>query len=299
MTNGKKITKRISIFLAVLALIFAGTVGIYAFRDFFAYGNPAIEILGCGGISIHFIDVGQADAVLIMTNDGNILIDCGTTEAEVGLESYLKELGIVELEYLILTHPHDDHVGGADMILNKFSVKNVVMEDNYDDVECCTEILFLIEQKDINVINAYSGYQFRLGDCTSTILAPNSECEDYSETNSTSVVVKVEFGKYSVVCTGDAEVDSEYEMIEKYGNFLDCDILKLGHHGSKTSSSYKFLSYTTPSYAIACCGMDNTYGHPASEVAYRIEMFGIELIRTDTEGSVVFVCDGTSIERIK
>ncbi len=294
----KTLLKIIIISVAVLLVLVLCGVGLYIFRDRFIEEDIVANTLEDGGIVLHFIDVGQADCILIMTPEGNMLIDTGTNSSEAQLKSYLYDLEIESFEYLVLTHPHDDHIGGADMIVKEFDVENVIMTDADEDIDMYITLLSLIEDRDINVIEAVSGESFYVGECKSTVIAPNKEYEEYDEVNSTSVVLKCEFGECSVILTGDAETDSEAEMIAEYGDFLDCDILKLGHHGSKTSSSYRFLEITSPEYAVACCGTDNTYGHPASEVVYRLNLFGIQLLRTDKEGSIVFTCDGEEFEYV-
>ena len=297
MTDRKRFKIILIIICATLATVLC-CVGIYVFRDVIFYKDPAESIILNGGISLHFVDVGQADCMLLMTPDGNMLIDSGTDDSEEWLSGYLDSYGIESITYFVLTHPHDDHIGGADMILKEYEVENIVMTEAEDDSEMYREIESLIDEKDINVIVPHSGDVFYLGELKSTVLAPIGETNEYGELNSTSIVLKCEFGECSFITTGDAEVDSEKEMIEEYGEFLDCDILKLGHHGSKTSSSYDFLKLTSPKYAIACCGKDNTYGHPSAEVTYRLDIFDIQLLRTDKEGSIIFVCDGEEFEYI-
>ncbi len=294
----KTVIKIIIISVAVLLVLALCGVGIYIFRDRLIEDDIVSQAIEDGEIVLHFIDVGQADCILIMTPEGNMLVDSGTNSSEAKLKSYLYDLDIESFEYLVLTHPHDDHIGGADMIVKEFDVENVIMTDADEDIDMYISLLSLIEDRDINLIEAVSGESFYVGDCKSTIIAPNKDYEEYDEVNSTSVVLKCEFGECSVILTGDAETDSEAEMIEEYGDFLDCDILKLGHHGSKTSSSYRFLEITSPEYAIACCGKDNTYGHPAAEVVYRLNLFGIQLLRTDKEGSIIFTCNGEEFEYV-
>lgn len=294
----KTVIKIIIISVAVLLVLALCGVGIYIFRDRLIEDDIVSQAIEDGEIVLHFIDVGQADCILIMTPEGNMLVDSGTNSSEAKLKSYLYDLDIESFEYLVLTHPHDDHIGGADMIVKEFDVENVIMTDADEDIDMYISLLSLIEDRDINLIEAVSGESFYVGDCKSTIIAPNKDYEEYDEVNSTSVVLKCEFGECSVILTGDAETDSEAEMIAEYGDFLDCDILKLGHHGSKTSSSYRFLEITSPEYAIACCGKDNTYGHPAAEVVYRLNLFGIQLLRTDKEGSIIFTCNGEEFEYV-
>ena len=294
----KTLRKIIIISVAVLLVLALCGVGIYLLKDKLVEDDIIAKALEDGDIVLHFIDVGQADCILIMTPEGNMLIDTGTNSSEAQLKSYLYDLEIESFEYLVLTHPHDDHVGGADMIIKEFDIENLIMADTDKDIDLYAPLWSLIEDRDINVIEAVSGESFYVGECKSTVIAPNKDYEEYDEVNSTSVVLKCEFGECSVILTGDAETDSEAEMIAEYGDFLDCDILKLGHHGSKTSSSYRFLEITSPEYAIACCGKDNTYGHPAAEVVYRLNLFGIQLLRTDKEGSIVFTCDGDEFEYV-
>lgn len=301
MTRDRSKIKRIVALSVALALPLACIAAVYVFWDDIydcIYDGASVWTACDGEICVHFIDVGQADSALIMTTDGCMLVDAGTTSSEPELYSYLSELGVECLEYLVLTHPHDDHVGGADMVIKKFDVQNVVMLDNYAGDVMTEELVSLIDEYGVNVIIPESGYTFYLGDCRNTVLAPNKPCDEYDETNSTSIVLKCEFGESSIILTGDAEEDSELEMIEKYGDLLDCDILKLGHHGSKTSSSFEFLRITSPEYAIACCGEDNTYGHPAAIVQYRLDVLEIELLRTDKCGSIVFVLDGQGVNLI-
>lgn len=298
MTDSKRIKIILIIICSILVLSLC-CVGIYLFRDKIFVTDPAEQIIHNGGISVHFVDVGQADCMLLMTPDGNMLVDSGTNGSEEWLSDYLDSYGIESITYFVLTHPHDDHIGGADMILKNYDVENVILTDAEDGSEMYGDLMSLIDEKNVNVMIPNSGDEFYIGEVKSTILAPISDVDKYDEINSTSIVLKCEFRECSFIVTGDAEVDSEREMISKYGYFLDCDILKLGHHGSKTSSSYDFLRLTSPKYAIACCGEDNTYGHPSSEVVYRLDMFGAQLLRTDKEGSIVFVCDGKEFEYIE
>ncbi len=296
----KKTLRKIIIISVIATVVLAlSAIGIYISRDYFFPDDPVTEMIESGGIAVHFVDVGQADCILIMTDEGNMLIDTGTSSSEGDLKTYLDENNIEEIEYLVLTHPHDDHIGGADMVVRDYTVKNVIMTDAKEDAEVYYSLMSQIYDKKINVIYSNSGDTFTLGGVKSMVLAPNRDVDEYDESNSTSIVLKCEFADCSMMITGDAEVDSEYEMIEEYGDFLDCDILKLGHHGSKTSSSYEFLEITSPDIAVACCGKDNTYGHPAAEVMYRLELLGIELLRTDKEGSILFLCDGKEFEYIK
>ncbi len=252
-----------------------------------------------GQVTIHVIDVGQADSILLMTPAGNMLIDAGTNSSESQLKSYLDALGIRQFKYLVLTHPHEDHIGGADMILREYTVKNVVMPDATSTSKTFQSVIDALEASGANVIEAASGKTFSLGELACRILAPNSE--KYSGTNDYSVVLRATFGKVSMMFTGDAEGNkqgkSEKEILAKYTPAeLKSDFLKVGHHGSDTSTSPEFLKAVSPKIAAISVGEGNTYGHPAQSTLDALDAAGVTYYRTDKLGSLVFVCDGETIE---
>jgi competence protein ComEC len=236
--------------------------------------------------------VGQGDAALIRTEQGDILIDAGTNSSEDELKAYLDRLGVTDIEYAVFTHPHEDHIGGADMVLNTYRVKNVVLPDATSTSKTFGRMMDAIEAEGCEVMEATPDKTFRVGELTCTVLAPMGG--SYTETNNYSVVIRAEYGDTSVLFTGDAETVSEKEMLERYrlGGLLDCDLLKAGHHGSDTSSSQAFLDAVTPAFAVISCGVGNDYGHPDREIVSRFESMGITYYRTDLEGSIVFVSTG-------
>jgi competence protein ComEC len=243
-------------------------------------------------VQFHFIDVGQGDAALIRTPKGDILIDAGTNSSEDQLKAYLDQLGVTELEYAVFTHPHEDHIGGADMILNTYTVKRVILPDKEHDSKTFERMMDAIEAEKCEVIMATPDKTFKVGDLTCTILAPIGTA--YTELNNYSVVIRADYGETSVLFTGDAETHSEEEMLERYRfkGILDCDILKAGHHGSDTSSSQAFLDAVTPVHAVISVGEGNTYDHPKQEILARYEAMRITIHRTDKEGSIVFTTTG-------
>ena len=245
-----------------------------------------------GEVQFHFIDVGQGDAALIRTEKGDILIDAGTNSSEDELKAYLDSLGVTDIEYAVFTHPHEDHIGGADMILNTYNVKNVVLPDATATSKTFERMMDAIEAEKCEVIMAAPDKTFKVGDLTCTILAPIGTA--YTELNNYSVVIRAEYGDTSVLFTGDAEVYAEKEMLERYflKGLLDCDILKVGHHGSDTSSSQAFLDAVTPVHAVISVGEGNTYDHPKQEILSRYEAMKLEIHRTDKEGSIVFTTTG-------
>lgn len=252
-----------------------------------------------GEIEIHIIDVGQADCILFRSRQGDILFDAGTNASEKQLKAYLDNLNVKEFKYVIFTHPHEDHIGGADMILNEYKVEKAIIPD----VEANTKTYDLMieglsdKDKNIDVYKAKSGDEYSLGDINMKILAPNSK-EYKNNLNNYSVVVKVEYGNNSFMMTGDAETLSEKEILSKYrASDLKCDFLKVGHHGSDTSTSEEFLNAVSPSIAAISCGADNKYGHPCTVTLEKLEKANVRYYRTDKEGSLVFKCDGKTIEK--
>ena len=285
-----KIGKRISIVIGILSLIAALYFGkdaiIGAFTD-----KPTVSVSG-GEVQFHFIDVGQGDAALIRTEEGDILIDAGTNTSEKDLKAYLDSLGVTDILYAVFTHPHEDHIGGADMILNTYNVGNVILPNATATSKTFDRMMDAIEAEGCDVIEAVPDQIIQVGELTMTILAPISET--YSNTNNYSVVIRMDYGETSVLFTGDAELDSEEEMLARYRlkGTLDCDLLKAGHHGSDTSSGQEFLNAVTPTYAVISVGEGNTYDHPKQEILTRYEAMGMKVYRTDKEGSIVFISTG-------
>ena len=285
--QGKGIVPALLVLAAVIAALFFG-------KDALLGGltnNPAAPVSG-GEVQFHFIDVGQGDAALIRTEAGDILIDAGTNSSEEELKAYLDSMGVKDLEYAVFTHPHEDHIGGADMVLSTYNVKRVILPDATSTSKTFERMMDAIEAEKCEVIEARPDDTFTVGELTCTILAPIST--SYTETNNYSVVIRADYGDTSVLFTGDAEVDSEAEMLERYRfkGLLDCDLLKSGHHGSDTSSSQEFLNAVTPTYAVISVGEGNTYDHPKQETLTKYDAMKIQYFRTDKEGSIVFVSTG-------
>ena len=253
---------------------------------------PVSTPVSGGEVQFHFIDVGQGDAALIRTEWGDVLIDAGTNSSEDELKAYLDALGVTDIEYAVFTHPHEDHIGGADMVLSTYNVKRVILPDATATSKTYERMMDAIEAENCEVIEATPDYVFNVGEVKCTILAPIST--SYTETNNYSVVIRADYGETSVLFTGDAEVDSEAEMLERYRfkGLLDCDLLKSGHHGSDTSSSQEFLNAVTPAYAVISVGEGNTYDHPKQETLTKYDAMKIRYFRTDKEGSIVFVSTG-------
>jgi competence protein ComEC len=243
-----------------------------------------------GEVLFHFIDVGQGDAILVTAPGGNMLIDTSESKAREALDDYLKTAGVEEIEYLVLTHPDADHIGNADFIIQNYVIKNIIMTDYVATSKTYERLLDAIEASSANVIIGESGYRFNIGELTNTIIAPNS---DYDDPNEMSIVVKSTYGETSVMLTGDAEKKSEADSLKKWSaDTFKCNILKVGHHGSSSSTTEAFLNAVDPDIAVISCGSGNKYGHPHDEVIERLLAKGVEIYQTDEDGDIVFKTDG-------
>ncbi len=279
----------VRVITALISLLLAG-VGSYSYSQ---TGSviPRRELL-TGNASIHFIDVGQGDATLILTGDAAVLVDAGTNSAADTLVAYL-ETYVGRLDYMILTHPHDDHVGGADEVLNAIPVEHVLMplveHNGYTE-----KLTTLAAEKSIPVEDAVLGSQITVGDITCTLLGPVHT--DYDNLNNVSAVIRVDVGGTSLLLSGDAEQKAEADVLAANDPALfNCDIYQVGHHGSSTSTSLEFFTAIEPDICVISCGYGNSYGHPHTTVLQLLEMSGATIYRTDMEGTIVLETDGETI----
>lgn len=241
-------------------------------------------------VAFHFIDVGQGDAILITTAEGNILIDTSEKSEREALVNYLAEQNITSLKYLILTHTDADHIGSADYVVENYDVDTVMMTDYTATTKTYERLLTAIENKGTNVIIPELRYVFTLGSLQMTIIAPT---EKFDDPNEMSLVIKAVHGETSLMFTGDAEVESEEGILETWSAAeLKVDILKVGHHGSDSSTTQAFLDALDPDAAVISCGEGNSYGHPHAEVVDRLTAKGVTIYRTDKDGTVVIISDG-------
>ena len=249
-------------------------------------------------LEIRFLDVGQADSALIQCKDGTVLIDTGYRDSGAYLGNVLQECGN-QISCLILTHPHGDHIGGALYVLEHCDVEMVILPTIPGEDARYEAILEEIAEQNIPARTMSPGEGFTVGRTRFTFLAPLKE---YTEENDNSYVIRLDYGEISVLFTGDAEAESERDQVKLYGSaeggYLDVDILKVGHHGSASSTTDTYLAAVTPTYAVICCGADNDYGHPHREVTLRLNQAGILTLRTDLAGNVVFRTNGETIELI-
>ncbi|MDU6543065.1 MBL fold metallo-hydrolase [Clostridium sp.] len=245
-----------------------------------------------GELKVHFIDVGQADSILIQQGNESMLIDAGNNDDENTLKNYLAGLGVKELKYAIATHPHEDHIGSMDYIMNSLKVGQIYAPKVTTTTKTYENLVNSVKNKGMQFKVPIVGETFYVGQAKCTILAPNSS--SYDDLNDYSIVVKVEFGNNSFLFTGDAGEVSEKEMLSN-GLELKADVLKVGHHGSRTSSSDAFLNTVNPKYAVISVGKDNDYGHPNAEALNRLSSRGAAIYRTDLNGTIVATSNGNNI----
>ena len=248
-----------------------------------------------GEVEYHFIDVGQGDATLIRTPEGDILIDAGENSAEEDLKNYLDLCGVEVLYYAVFTHPDSDHIGGADMVLAEYEVLNVIKPELEKTTKVYTRMMEAIAAEGCTVYNALPGETYSLGEFDMFVFGPDPNNKKLDSNNS-SIVIKATWGNTTAMLTGDAEEPAEESILATFSaDELGSMLLKMGHHGSKTSSTDAWLAAIRPTIAIISCGKNNSYGHPHAEALARIAPYvGESIYRTDELGSIVFVTDGES-----
>lgn len=251
-----------------------------------------------GTLEVYFFDVGQGDSELIRLPGGeNILIDAGTSSTEDELVGELRSLGAETLDLVVATHPHADHIGGMAAVIDAFDVRQVVMprvsESDTPTTKTYENLLQSIADKGLTITPAEPGDELlSSGGAVLTVLAPNGE--DYGDLNNYSVVLRLTYGEDSFLFTGDAEEASEEEMLSLDWP-LTATVLKCGHHGSETSTSPAFLDAVSPQYAVISCGVDNDYGHPDAVTLEKLEAAGVEVFRTDRQGTILASTDGSGV----
>ena len=239
------------------------------------------------------IDVGQGDAFLLQSGGKTALVDCGPPESADSLVSFLKTHSIEKIDYLFGTHPHDDHMGGMQAILDNFEIEMVIIpEVTLNVANWYIDLMEELAEKEYDVQLVTVGNRYYLGNAVIKVIGPLSPPTD--NLNNYSTVMKVSFGEMDILMTGDAEKSVENELL-KANVDLSAEVLKVGHHGSNTSTSAKFLKAVNPSYALISCKVGNRYKHPTSETMQRFLENDIEVYRTDECGSVVAIITEDSI----
>lgn len=288
----KSLTSLIVIFAVLLAL-----VGVKVFNGDVDGDKPASLKIpdNDGQLVVHYLDVGQGDSAFIELPDGQcMLIDASVSSYGDKIVETIEGYGYTEIDYLVATHPHADHIGGMTDVVEGFEIGEVYMPKATSTSKTFEGLLTAISDKGLQIHTAKTGVTIYSDDETEIeILAPVSE--SYEETNNYSAVVKITYGSNSFLFTGDAEELSENEMLDECYDKLCADVLKVGHHGSSSSTSDAFLQAVSPKYAVISCGADNSYGHPHKETISRLNDMGIDYYRTDRNGTVTINCNGNDV----
>lgn len=247
-----------------------------------------------GQLKVHHIDVGQADSILIQSPGGKtMLIDAGNNPDGRNVVTYLKQQGVNKINIIIGTHPHEDHIGGLDTVIQSFDIGAVYMPKVSSNTKTFEDVLAAVKNKGLKVTTAAGGINLDLDtDLKIEMFAPNSS--KYDEINNYTAVCKVSYGNTAFLFDGDAEEVSEKEMINK-GYNLKADVLKVGHHGSSSSTSMEFLDKVNPRYAVISVGKGNDYKHPNKSTMEKLRNKGIPVYRTDQCGTIIAVSDGKNV----
>lgn len=247
-------------------------------------------------LQVHFIDVGQGDAILVkLPNGENMLVDAGDNHYGTTVVNYIQNQNIASLDYVVGTHPHADHIGGLDDVINRFLIGQVYMPNAIATTQTYYDVLTAIDQKGLSITRARAGLALLNTtvdgkNLSITMIAPIRD--SYSNINDYSAVIQIVYGSTSFLLTGDVEHLSENDMISSNAP-LASSILKVGHHGSSTSTTEAFLDRVNPSAAIISVGANNRYGHPNQSTIDRLQSRGIAIFRTDLNGSIVFTTSGS------
>lgn len=252
----------------------------------------------CYCLEISFLNVGQGDAIYIKTPDGHdAIIDAGVDTSILRELSGAMSFFDAEIDLVVATHPDLDHIGGLPDVFERFSVLAFLETTNINETPAAAALAAAAENENTQHIYADAGQVIRLGqEVYLQVLAPNGD-ETHWESNSASIVLRVVYGDTAILLTGDLPAEIENHLVDLYGEQLESDILKLGHHGSKTSTSEAWLNAVQPRFAVVSAGVGNRYGHPHQEVMQRVFSHNIETSHTGTDGTVAFYSDGKQVWR--
>lgn len=292
--------KKSSPLMILLGILVVGAAVVLQQLGLFETEKPVSENLsGSAEAQVYFIDVGQGDSELIRLKDSgiDILIDAGTRSTKQELADYLKELGVDDIDILIGTHPHEDHIGGMAKIIEEFPIGTLYLPETSDEMTPTTKtyesLLDAAESKNVTVRTAAAGdVLLEQGNTSFKVLSPSHT--DYDNLNDYSIVTRLKVGDTAFLFQGDAETPVEEEILDS-GADVSCDVIKLGHHGSSTSSSRAYLEAANPSAAVISCGVGNEYGHPHRETMDLLEKLSITPYRTDTQKTLLAKTDGKNI----
>lgn len=299
-TKAAQIKKKVTFSCVIFGILLFGFLSLCVISEKFKWDyipsfTQVKEFLGVipkqveSDCAVHFIDVGQGDSIFIQSDGKNILIDAGENNQGTKVVRYLKNYNVEVIDLLIGTHPHSDHIGGMDTVINNFEIKQIIMPKLANHLvpttKTYTEVLEAVQQKQLKITPAKIGNSYDFGKGKLTIVGPS---ENYDDLNNASVVVYFAYDKdESFLFTGDMESSGEKELL-KNNIDIEADILKVGHHGSKSSTTQEFLMKTSPCYAVISVGEDNRYNHPHQVTLDKLNQSDVSVYRTDYDGNIIF-----------
>ncbi|MBQ9298545.1 MAG: MBL fold metallo-hydrolase [Clostridia bacterium] len=288
MGKKKKYERKMSKVVYILFLIILLFVGIYLQNDKSEVEaiNKVVEV--SSELKIYYLNVGEADCILIQNGGKNMIIDAGNNEDGNEIVEFLKAQAIEKIDVLVGTHPHEDHIGGLDNIINNFDIGKIYMPKVATTTKSFEDVIKAIESKGLNITTPVIGKTFKLGECNFKILHTDDNEENL---NNSSIVLKMEFGRLSYLFTGDVEADGEKAIIDS-GYDIKANVLKVAHHGSNSSSTEEFLDKVAPDIAVIMCGKNNDYWHPHQVILNRLNARKIKIYRTYEDGTILITSDG-------
>jgi beta-lactamase superfamily II metal-dependent hydrolase len=290
--------------VAVIAVIAVGTaINRFGWDRIFQFfglrDTPAVSRAVDGIVQVHIIDVGQGDCSLILTKENSVLIDCGEAEYADSVIAYMRQLGVKKLDFVIASHMHSDHMGGMDKIIAAMTPDRLIMPELPDSLVPTTatfeRLIDAVEKYQVEPVYAKAGDIIELDQAVFEILSPHPDYE-FDNLNDSSIVAKLVHGDNSFLFTGDIEKSAENDILKRKVD-VSADVLKVAHHGSKTSSQKKFLKEVGGDYAVICVGSPNSYNHPNDKTVERLGELKYTIVRTDKLGTIVFESsrDGLSL----
>ena len=288
----KKSTKKLitKLLLSLFILLILSFIENELSNSSHANVNNNIKEITNGNLEIYYFDVGQADSILIKENDKSMLIDAGNNEDGDYLVDYIKnDIGLEKINIVVGTHPHEDHIGGLDNIINSFDIEKIYLPNVITTTKTFNDVLESIKNKHYKITIPKINEKFNLDNMYFKVLFSGS---DEKNLNDSSIVLKLDYGSTSYLFTGDISSNVEKIIIN---SDIDVDVLKVAHHGSSYSSSDDFLDRVSPLYAIILVGNDNIYNHPSINNIKKFNDRGIKIYRTDKDGTIKLISDGNNI----